>query len=125
MYLKNDGFSGYDRAGQQVRHRGAFLLLLQKRDAAIGPENTFAIVRKVALRQFGHFMMGRVNIGGAWHSVSGAYGSDGLPMTVDSLPSDAVPLPRDLYEAWNKGGGWNGAGAEGEAMRAFGLSLCK
>jgi hypothetical protein len=102
---------------EQCTSRGSFLLLLQRKDGPCNADNTFAVVRKVALRQLGHFMMGRANINGKWHSVSGAYGSDGLPMTVERLPIDAKPLPPELYEAWNKGGGWNGAGSEAPAMR--------
>jgi hypothetical protein len=80
-------------------------------------------VRKVGLQQFGHYMMGSANICGKWKTVSGAYGSDGLPMTVDVLPKDAKPLPTELYDAWNKGGGWNGAGSEAAAMAEFAKTL--
>jgi hypothetical protein len=69
------------------------------------------------MQQLGHFMMGRANVNGRWLTVSGSYGNDGLPMTIDKLPQDAKPLPRELYEAWNKGEGWNGAGNEALAMR--------
>lgn len=121
MYIKGS-HRGYDRDGSQVVRRAQFLLLLQVRDATCcSAENTYACVRKVALRQLGHFMMGRVNLGGKWYSVSGSYGSDGLPMTVDKLPKDAKPLPRNLYDAWNKGGGWNGAGTEAPLMRDWAL----
>ena len=79
-----------------------------------------AVVRIVALRQLGHWMMGRVNIGGTWHSVSGSYGGDGLPMTVpDDVFLRGVPVPSDLYDAWAKGDGWNAAGNEASAMRAW------
>ena len=117
MYLTNG--HGYYRGSEQCTTRGQFLLLLQLADKPCSPENTYAVVRKVALRQFGHWMMGSANICGKWRTVSGAYGSDGLPMTVDALPVDAIPLPRDLYDAWNKGGGWNSAGSEASAMRAW------
>ena len=117
MYIERT--VGYYEGGAQAVKSARFLLLLQIRDKALGPENTYAVVRKVALRQLGQFMMGRARLygRGKWESVSGAYGNDGLPMTVDSLPKDAVPLPRVLYDAWNKGGGWNGAGTEAAAMR--------
>src|SRR6187401_2175409 len=104
-------FSGY-RGGSQIATRARFLLLLQLRNGPCNASNTFAVVHRVALRQLGHFMMGRANLCGKWVSVSGAYGSDGLPMTVDALPRDAKPLPQELYDAWNKGGGWNSAGYE-------------
>lgn len=114
MYIK--GSHHYYRGTEQCVQRAPFLLLLQLRNGPCSAENTYACVRKVALSQLGHFMMGRVNLGGKWHTVSGTYGSNGLPMTVDKLPKDAKPLPRELYDAWNKGGGWNGAGAEAPAM---------
>lgn len=117
--------SYYTASGNQHSARAPFLLLLQK------PDDTaiYGCVRKVALEQWGHWMMGRANLGGRWHTVSGAYGSDGLPMDVDVLPKDAVPLPADLYEAWSKGGGWNSAGSEAPAMRewavkTFGVRKC-
>ena len=111
----------YYAGTEQRTTRGNFLLLLQRKDGPHNAEGTFAVVRKVALRQLGHFMMGRVNLGGRWHSVSGSYGNDGLPMDVERMPDDAKPLPPDLYEAWNKGGGWNSAGSEASAMRAWAL----
>lgn len=109
----------YYRGAQQCAARGRFLLLLQLADRPCNAENTFAVVRKVALQQLGHFMVGRANIAGQWRSVSGAYGNDGLPMTVDKLPGDAVQLPGELYQAWNIGQGWNGAGSEAAAMRQW------
>jgi hypothetical protein len=27
-----------------------------------------------------------------------------------------VPIPQELHDAWNKGGGWNGAGSEAPKM---------
>lgn len=125
MYLKPT--LTYYRGSEQCSQRGLFLILIQPERATIGetcaPENTYAVVRKVALSQCGHFMMGRANISGKWHTVSGAYGSDGLPMSVDVLPRDARLLPRDLYDAWSKGGGWNSAGSEAPAMRAWALGV--
>ena len=121
MYLKPN--SSYYRGTEQCAARAPFLLLLQpKQDnisATCAADNTFAVVRKVALRQCGHWMMGRVNLCGHWRTVSGAYGSDGLPMDVDTLPRDAVRLPAALYDAWSKGEGWNSAGNEAPAMRAW------
>lgn len=115
MYLQPTNI--YYTSGGQRTPRGLFLLLLQLKDKDCGPDNTYAVVRYVALQQCGQFMMGRVNLCGRWHTVSGTYGNDGLAMDVDRLPHDAVPLPKVLYDAWNKGGGWNGAGAEGPALR--------
>ena len=117
--------------GTELRTRAArFLLLIQPKQPTIGEEcraeNTYAIVRRVALRQFGHFMMGRARLrGNQWITVSGAYGGDGLPRTVDALPKDAVLLPRELYDAWSKGGGHNGAGSEAKAIRVWALETFK
>ena len=124
MYIDRSGFTYY--AGTEQRHsRARFLLLLQLKDGATGAANTYGVVRKVALQQFGQFMMGRVNLCGKWRTVSGAYGSDGLPMDVEQLPRDAVLIPAPLYDAWNKGGGWNGAGSEAEAMRQWAKDLIR
>ena len=122
MYLENV-FSGYDSSGQQMTQRGRFLILFQLQKDNIGDmccaENTYAIVRKVALQQFGHWMMGRANVGGKWITVSGSYGGDGMPRTFTELPHDAVRLPAELYELWAKGGGHNSAGNEAAAMRKW------
>jgi hypothetical protein len=117
MYLKNS--PAYYRGTQQVALKGPFLLLVQLKDKGTGPDNTYAIVRKVAMQQCGQFLMGRANICGKWATVSGTYGNDGLPMDVDRLPTDAVALPVALYDAWSKGGGWNSAGSEASAMRQW------
>lgn len=72
------------------------------------------------MSQLGHFMMGFIHVKRQRLTVSGSYGSDGLPMTVDrSIYDLGVELPAELREAWNKGGGWNGAGSEVSAIRAW------
>lgn len=116
MYIERVA-TGYDRGCQQVARRGYFLLLVQNSDL----DHPKAIVRKVALQQFGHFMMGRVRIYGESYTVSGAYGSDGLPLTVSDEVYNRAPvsLPKPLYDAWNTGGGWNSAGAEAQSMREW------
>jgi hypothetical protein len=123
MYIKST--RTYYRGTIQCAARAPFLLLLQPTRATIGETcaaaNTYAVVRKVALEQCGHFMMGACNIGGNWRSVSGAYGNDGMPMEVQELPADAVQLPAELYEQWNKGGGHNSAGNEADALRAWAI----
>lgn len=120
MYIKRS-HRYYDNGGRQAVRRAEFMLLLQLRDSPRGASNVYACVRRVALRQLGQFMMGSANIGGAWYVVSGAYGSDGFPLTVDKLPKDAKPLPKELYDAWSDGGGWNSAGDEAPAMRDWAL----
>lgn len=103
---------GYNRDGQQWCRKAPFLLLLQtSADDAI-----YGVVRNVALKQLGHWMMGKARILGHSYSVSGAYGGDGLPMTVEKIPPDARKLPDELHEAWSRGGGWNNVGSEASAM---------
>jgi hypothetical protein len=111
--------TGYDGT-EQVARRARFLILVQPESN--GPLKLRAFVRKVALRQCGHFMMGRARIFGRTYVISGAYGSDGLPLTVpDEVYNHAVPVPAELQEAWNQGGGWNSAGSEAPAIRAWAL----
>lgn len=123
MYLKNDGFAGYDRDGQQIRQRGLFLMLIQPEGVAGCSAPIKACVRKVALRQCGYWMIGRARIYSRSFSVSGAYGADGLTMGVPRDVYDRLPvtLPNDLREAWNKGEGWNSAGKEAPDMRKWAL----
>lgn len=103
-----------------------FLMLIQE-DLFPGDPNfgkvLKAVVRKVSLKPLGNWMMGKVRIYGRSFSVSGAYGSDGLPMTVPKEIFDRAPvaLPQDLWNAWSKGGGWNSAGNEAPAMREWAL----
>ncbi len=81
-----------------------------------------ALVRYARLKQFGQFMMGTARVGQHSLTLSGSYGSDGLPMSVpDDVYEAGVELPQHLYDAWNKGGGWNGAGSEATAMREWAI----
>jgi len=141
MYLYNDGFTYYGTYGCQQRSRGRFLILLDN-----GGKELRAIVRTVALRQLGHWMMGYARVYGESLTVSGTYGSDGLPKHIDTLrfpngeyfhhqwrkPSDewidrvwqsATPVPQELYDMWATGGGHNSAGSEGPSMRQWGRSI--
>lgn len=120
MYLTNDGYTHY-RDGSQCRSRGLFLILVQLADGPASGEIR-GIVRKVAMKQLGNFMMGRARVKGETVILSGAYGGDGLPCGVSAnVFSAGVKLPDELRDAWNKGGGWNSAGSEADAMRAWAL----
>lgn len=126
MYISP--ISYYYRGTIQCVPKGPFLILAQQADKPIGADNLYAIIRKVALSQLGHWMMGHANIGGKYHSISGAYGNDGLPMTLPNIPRDAIKVPLALYNQLANGKGWNGPSEEGDAFREFGhiLSLpCK
>jgi hypothetical protein len=85
------------------------------------------IVRMVAMQQFGQFMMGRARIKGHTITLSGSYGGDGLP--VYQVPQEVydagVDIPDELFDLWNKGGGWNSAGSEASAMRKWAIETFK
>jgi len=121
MYIERT-VSGYDRSGEQVSRRAKFLLLMQTKDS--DSKDIRGIIRKVALRQLGNWMMGRTRIGSKWYTVSGSYGSDGLPMTVEQDAFDkGTKLPNELYDAWSKGEGWNSTGNEAPQMLEWALTL--
>ena len=92
MFVTNSR-SGY--IGSEQYSSGYFLIVVQdpsdkkrkykKEDGSDGgnvPELR-AIVKKVGMRQSGHFMMGRCTLGGFRLCLSGSYGSDGLPLSLD------------------------------------------
>ncbi len=116
MYLDDSGH-GYYRGAEQRHTRAPFLILVQPDDYEKRNEPIRALVRKVALHQCGHWMMGSARAFGHRITISGAYGADGLPRSVPQEVYDkAVPVPQELVDAWNKGGGWNSAGSEAPAM---------
>lgn len=85
-----------------------------------------ALVRHVSMSQFGHFMMGHARVHGHTLTLSGSYGSDGLPDTVPTKVYEyGTQLPDELYKAWSNSGGWNGAGSEASAMREWALTNLK
>ncbi|MCR4330233.1 MAG: hypothetical protein NUV65_06850 [Candidatus Roizmanbacteria bacterium] len=122
MYVKPTR-SYYTSDGEQHSARGLFLILIQPASWERRNEPIKALIRKVALRQFGHFMMGTARVYGESICISGAYGGNGLTVDVpDSVYNRAsVVLPDDLREQWNKGGGWNSSGSEAPAMREWAL----
>ena len=121
MYIENVR-SGYQGNGQQVTRRGRFLMLVQPAGVAGCDSPIKAIVRKVAMRQCGAWMMGVARVMGRTLTLSGAYGADGLTMGVDDdIYARAVAVPAQLVEMWNKGGGWNSCGSEAPAMRMWAL----
>jgi hypothetical protein len=98
-----------------------FLLMVQPKYQTNYPVKM--CIRRVVLRQFGHFMMGNARIYGHVVTVSGAYGSDGLPMSVPKEVYEMlrITLPDELYEKWKHGGGWNSCGSEAPAMRKWAI----
>lgn len=116
---------GYDRHGQQKSGPGDFLILMQGETTP--SKEIKAVVRRASLRQFGHFMMGNARIGGFKFTLSGAYGSDGLTMTVpDQIYENyGLVLPQELYDQWAQGGGWNSCGSEAPSLRSWALENLK
>jgi hypothetical protein len=119
--------SGYDRHDQQFC-TGRFLIMMQPDDTwkrfktFSSKEPLRCLVGTCKLSQCGQFMMGTLRVKGKSVTVSGAYGSDGLPKSVPrELYEKGVALPAELYELWSKGGGWNSAGSEADAIRAWAL----
>jgi len=107
---------GYTRNEQQTA-RGLFLVLLSR-----GKELR-AVVRYARMVQCGHFMMASVPVGSDRVTLSGTYGSDGLPVDGERYPGaweKGVVVPEDVAETFWKGeGGHNGAGSEGPTMKAW------
>lgn len=117
MYIDNSGH-GYYRGTEQRHSRAPFLILVQPEDWDKRNEPIRALVRKVALHQCGHWMMGSARAFGHRIPISGVYGSDGLPRSVPQEVYDrATPVPEYLIRMWNEGAGWNDAGTEASAMR--------
>lgn len=116
MYIDRSGHSYY--AGTEQRHsRAPFLILVQPDAWEDRAAPIRALVRKVALHQCGHFMMGSARAFGKRIPISGSYGADGLPRSVPKeVYEKAVPVPQELLDAWNNGGGWNSCGSEAPLM---------
>lgn len=127
MFINGGG--GYDRHGQQFCE-GSFLMIADNPD---GGNELRAFVRRVKLEQCGHFMMGQVKIqtprGEAEFTLSGAYGSDGLPMHLQHKNDGQYTwfweymhdIPEDLQRAFWAGGGHNTCGSEGPLLRRWAL----
>jgi len=116
----------YSEDGQCAR-QADFLILVQP-DYGLDVNKSCnapirAFIRKVAMRQCGHFMMGRARAHGRKLVLSGTYGADGLTVNVPpELYELALEVPPELDQAWRKSNGWNAAGAEGPAMREWAVS---
>ena len=96
------GYSYY--SGTEQRHSRAPFIILLARDKELR-----LLVRKVAMRQVGHFMMGKANIDGRWIGVSGMFGNDGLPIDSDKVSDlaweSATPVPSELaFNYWHSSG---------------------
>lgn len=114
----------YYVGAEQYTRRQWFLLIIQPRTYERKAEPFKAIVRKVALRQLGHWMVGTARIYNHSIGVSGSYGGDGFPRHVPDEVYDRaqVLLPDYLVKAWREGGGWTSAGSEAQAMREWAIT---
>jgi len=122
---------------RNARNGSHFLILMTTPDpgkGVLGCMPMRGLVRRTAFHQLGNFMMGHVTITGKtdgvpWKhrvSLSGTYGGDGLTCDVPREVYDkGTDVPPELVAAWNTGDGWNSAGSEGPAMRAWGLLLMR
>jgi hypothetical protein len=122
VFIK-DANRGHTASGQQ-KASGKFLMIFQDPNHKGLRPLLRACVRQVKLSQLGHFMMGEVWFGDYEITLSGTYGSDGLPISLDDIPElfeKFVPLPQELQDAFWEGGGHNSAGAEAPAVLAWAL----
>ncbi len=87
-----------------------------------GREKLWAVVRTVAMHQFGH-------IGGKRLTVSGEIGSDGLPDDLQDLPEKCraklIEVPEAIAEAFWSDKGWNDVGQSRHVLRQWALSTFK
>lgn len=121
MYFKS--FRGGYSGGDQVAS-GSFLVVVQHPSGNSRELRAFA--RHVKMRQLGHWMMGSIKIGNYSLSVSGGFGSDGLPFSLGkhykkdgegieftpqqkmAIWDQLVPVPQELAERyWKADDGWN------------------
>ena len=135
MFLKTSA-SGYDRHGQQFS-RGKFLILFAHNEFTWAEQNgrdwsdfpaelkgkLYACVRHTSLHQLGHWMMGCARIADSSITLSGCYGSDGLPCDYEKLSEKArtklIEVPAELATKFWKSEAHNDAGNEGPAIRGW------
>jgi len=130
MYLTGRG--GYNRKGEQSAS-GLFLMVFGGHEFVLDHDTgrhvpvrfpLMACVRKVRMTQFGHFMMGDTVVGKSRITVSGAYGADGLPMSLEKIGNwgeGLVRLPAELEAEFWAGGGHNTAGSEVGKIREWAM----
>lgn len=111
MFISN-ARTYYESDGTQRAARAPFLILASSNTPQCAPDcerpghvQLYAVVRKVALSQFGNFMMGRARVGNHSIVISGAFGSDGLPIDYErELTPRArdffIPVPSDIAHAY-------------------------
>lgn len=99
-------FTYYGSGSDTSQHasKGAYLILAcdgEERDAN-GFAALYGCVRIVAMRQVGHFMMGAARVAGESITVSGSFGSDGLPIGFDPLRVSEKWIDQYGRENWSR-----------------------
>jgi hypothetical protein len=140
MFLSNTRRGYKQRSGDQFCH-GLFLMVFSHPTTTESRPELRALVRHAKMTQCGHWMMADVKIGGYELTLSGTYGSDGLPMRLDRHSIDVVdgkarfasftdeeklalwehlvPIPAELQTAFWEGGGHNTSGKEGPLLKKW------
>ncbi len=128
MYIANQK-SGYNKRDGDQWATGTFLVLCDNKDDPKTTEDgswmRAFVLKNVRMWQSGAWMVAVVLVGDEQEEVilSGSYGSNGLSRSVSKdLFDKATPIPKELYDAWCKGEGWNSAGSEAPSMREWALS---
>lgn len=100
MFIRATG--GYTASGQQHSTGMYLFLTMPARYVSQAPFlEQRAFLRRVTLKQLGHFMMGEIKLSGVKLTVSGPCGSDGLPATVpEYVFSHGYPVPERLTKMW-------------------------
>jgi hypothetical protein len=140
--------SGFNKDDEQFTH-GYFLMIFQdpkgdtttytnEKDGSVRPVPELrALVRFVRMSPLGNWMMARVKVKDTTISLSGGYGSDGLPINLHGgvgQKGQAIYLPDQIHlwdslhvipkslqnEFWN-GGGHNCVGKEALNFRKWAL----
>lgn len=108
MYIESS-WTYYDYDGTQHSRRARFLILADDKEQICNQSsyhgNLYGCVRKVALSQLGHFMMGRAKVGDSMLTLSGTYGGDGLPAEemeklTERTRKEFKLIPPELTEAF-------------------------
>lgn len=121
------GYEGYNLPKHCPSHSGIIHSGLPIPMYANGKGKLWACVRSCALSQCGHFMMGTIRIGGKSITVSGAIGSDGLPLDLQTVPTAyrdrLIEVPEAIAAIYWKDDGWNTIGSAGMTLRDWALTL--
>lgn len=122
MYLRAG--HTYYQGTEQHASRAPFLILFSGTEKyPNGKPLLYAAVRKVALSQFGHWMMGSTRIADCRITISGACGSDGLPCDLEKLTARArtrlVLVPEDVAAVYWADDGHNTIGKAAPTLRQW------